>query len=194
MNELNERKNIIVSLKSLQRKAKKGIDKRIVFLKIIVVTSLLFLLVSIGIVVFSIISEAFNHNLINLLKWKNSSIFVMFSLTFLLNAFNAIYELQLLQHLKRISIKENSNGIKQANKELKVIIKSINNRFGRIIISVLILCIFGVSSWQLNFSSNSVWEYMKYPVLLFYVVVIYQFVTTFKKLITNIKKAEELLF
>ena len=191
MNEkINERKNIIVSLKSNLGEPKKGIEKRIEFLKGMTILNLILTLISGGILVLSIISELFDYEII---KWQKSALMVILSLSFIINLPNQFYELKLLKHLKKINSKSEFDGIDKLNSELKNIIDKSNNGFKNnwtIIILALGILIMGI--WQMGFDENNpYWNYMKLPILAFYGIIIFRFISRKKKLNENIEKTEK---
>ena len=191
MNEkINERKNIIVSLKSNLGEPKKGIEKRIEFLKGMTILNLILTLISGGILVLSIISELFDYEII---KWQKSALMVILSLSFIINLPNQFYELKLLKHLKKINSKSEFDGIDKLNSELKNIIDKSNNGFKNnwsIIILAFGILIMGI--WQMGSDENNpYWNYMKLPILTFYGIIIFRFINRNKKLNENIEKTEK---
>ena len=99
MNEkMNERKNIIISLKSNFGEPKNGIEKRLSFLKGMTILNLTLTLFSAGILVLSIISELFNYEIF---EWKKTGLLAILSLSFILNLPNQYFELKLLNHFKK---------------------------------------------------------------------------------------------
>ncbi len=190
MNEkMNERKNIIFSLKSNFGEPKNGIEKRLSFLKGMTILNLTLTLFSVGILVLSIISELFNYEIF---EWKKTGLLAILSLSFILNLPNQYYELKLLNHLKKIGSKSEYSGINKLNIELKSIIESLNNRLknGWIEITLaIIILIMGI--WQIFYSINPYWNYMKLPILVFYGIILFRFIFTNRKLNENITKTEK---
>ena len=188
MTKIDERKNIIVSLKSIYGERKKGIDKHIQNLKILSFMHILLSILCFGILLTSIISEQFGYEFF---KWQKTGMFALLSLIALLNLPNEIFELQLLNHLKRINEYNDFNGIEKLNADLKNLIDKLNNRIKTnmipIILGVLILT---MSAWQIMNQDNPYWEYMKIPIILFFGFIIIQFVIVNKKLTENIRKVE----
>ena len=154
MNEkMNERKNIIISLKSNFGEPKNGIEKRLSFLKGMTILNLTLTLFSAGILVLSIISELFNYEIF---EWKKTGLLAILSLSFILNLPNQYFELKLLNHLKKLGSKSEYNGIDKLNIELKIIIENLNNRLknGWVEITLaIIILIMGI--WQMGFSNNN---------------------------------------
>ena len=191
MNEkMNERKNIIISLKSNFGEPKKGIEKRLSFLKGMTILNLTLTLFSAGILVLSIISELFNYEIF---EWKKTGLLAILSLSFILNLPNQYFELKLLNHLKKLGSKSEYSGIDKLNIELKSIIENLNNRLknGWVEISLaIIILIMGI--WQMGFSNNNpYWNYMKLPILAFYGIILFRFIFTNRKLNENITKTEK---
>jgi hypothetical protein len=188
--KINERKNIIVSLKSSIGEPKKGIEKRIKFLKGMTILNLILTLISVGILVLSIISKLFDYEII---KWQKSALMVILSLSFIINLPNQFYELKLLKHLKKINSKSEFDGIDKLNSELKDIIDKSNNGFKNnwsIIILAFGILIMGI--WQMGSDENNpYWNYMKSPILAFYGIIIFRFISRKKKLNENIEKTEK---
>lgn len=191
MNEkMNERKNIIISLKSNFGEPKNGIEKRLSFLKGMTILNLILTLISGGILILSIISELFDYEII---KWQKSALMVILSLSFIMNLPNQFYELKLLKHLKKINSKSEFDGIDKLNSELKNIIDKSNNGFKNnwsIIILAFGILIMGI--WQMGFDENNpYWNYMKLPILAFYGIIIFRFISRNRKLNENIEKTEK---
>lgn len=192
MNEkMNERKNIIISLKSNFGEPKNGIEKRLSFLKGMTILNLILTLFSAGILVLSIISELFNYEIF---EWKKTGLLAILSLSFILNLPNQYFELKLLNHLKKLGSKSEYNGIDKLNIELKIIIENLNNRLknGWVEITLaIIILIMGI--WQMGFSNNNnpYWNYMKLPILAFYGIILFRFIFTNRKLNENITKTEK---
>jgi len=193
MNEkMNERKNIIISLKSNFGEPKNGIEKRLSFLKGMTILNLILTLFSAGILVLSIISELFNYEIF---EWKKTGLLAILSLSFILNLPNQYFELKLLNHLKKLGSKSEYNGIDKLNIELKSIIENLNNRLknGWVEITLaIIILIMGL--WQMGFSNNNnnpYWNYMKLPILAFYGIILFRFIFTNRKLNENITKTEK---
>ena len=193
MNEkMNERKNIIISLKSNFGEPKNGIEKRLSFLKGMTILNLTLTLFSAGILILSIISELFNYEIF---EWKKTGLLAILSLSFILNLPNQYFELKLLNHLKKLGSKSEYNGIDKLNIELKSIIENLNNRLknGWVEITLaIIILIMGI--WQMGFSNNNnnpYWNYMKLPILAFYGIILFRFIFTNRKLNENITKTEK---
>jgi len=189
---MNERKNIIISLKSNFGEPKNGIEKRLSFLKGMTILNLTLTLFSAGILVLSIISELFNYEIF---EWKKTGLLAILSLSFILNLPNQYFELKLLNHLKKLGSKSEYNGIDKLNIELKSIIENLNNRLknGWVEITLaIIILIMGI--WQMGFSNNNnnpYWNYMKLPILAFYGIILFRFIFTNRKLNENITKTEK---
>jgi len=191
MTKIDERKNIIVSLKSSLGEPKKGIEKRFQFLKGMTILNLTLTIFSAGILVLSIISNLFNYEIF---KWEKTGVLAILSLSFVLNLPNQFYELKLLNHLKKINSKSEFEGIEKLNIELKNIIEKLNNRLKNgwlEIILAIIIMIMGI--WQMGFSNNNnpYWNYMKLPILAFYGIILFRFVFTNRKINENINKTEK---
>jgi hypothetical protein len=186
--KIDERKNIIVSLKSNYGERKKGIDKHIQNLKILSFMHILLSILCFGSLLTSIISEQFGYEFF---KWQKTGMFALLSLIALLNLPYEIFELQLLNHLKRINEYNDFNGIEKLNADLKNLIDKLNNRIKTnmipIILGILILI---MSAWQIMNEDNPYWEYMKIPIILFFGFIIIRFVIVNKKLTDNIQKME----
>jgi hypothetical protein len=193
MNEkMNERKNIIISLKSNFGEPKNGIEKRLSFLKGMTILNLTLTLFSAGILILSIISELFNYEIF---EWKKTGLLAILSLSFILNLPNQYFELKLLNHLKKLGSKSEFSGIDKLNIELKSIIENLNNRLknGWVEITLaIIILIMGI--WQMGFSNNNnnpYWNYMKLPILAFYGIILFRFIFMKRKLNENITKTEK---
>lgn len=190
--KIDERKNIIVSLKSSYGEKNKGIEKRIHFLKLMSIINIILIIFSAGILFLSIVSEQFG---IGFFKWEKMGLIAILSLSFVLNLPKSLYELKLLKHLIRINSKSEFNGIEKLNNELKNIIYQLNNGLKNnwhVIFLAIVIMIMGI--WQsLYDQSNPYWQYMKIPVILFFGIIVVQFINTNKKISDNINETEKYL-
>ena len=190
--KIDERKNIIVSLKSSYGEKNKGIEKRIHFLKLMSIINIILVIFSAGILFLSIVSEQFG---IGFFKWEKMGLIAILSLSFVLNLPKSLYELKLLKHLIRINSKSEFNGIEKLNKELKNIIYQLNNGLKNnwhVFFLAIVIMIMGI--WQsLYDQSNPYWQYMKIPVILFFGIIVVQFINTNKKISDNINETEKYL-
>ena len=188
---MNERKNIITSLKSSLGEQKKGIEKRLLLLKGIFFLNVIQTVISAGVRAVTIISELFNYEII---EWKKSGLLVILSFSCVLNLPNQYFEFKLLNHLKKIDSKSEFSGIDKLNTELKIIIKKLNNRLKNnwieLILAIIILI---MAIWQMGFSDsyNPYWDYMKLPILTFYGIILLRFIFTNRNLSENINKTEK---
>ena len=188
--KIEERKNIIVSLKSNYGGRKKGIEKKIQYLKGISILNLTLTLFCGGILISSITFELLGYDF---LKWKKTGLLAILSLSFVLNLPYELYELKLLNHLKKINSKSEFDGIEKLNNELKKLINKLNNklRSNWFVFSLAIL-IMVMGIWQMLIEDkNPYWNYMKLPILAFYGIIIFRFINTNKRLSENIKKTEK---
>lgn len=188
--KISERKNIIVSLKSNYGEPKKGIEKRIQFLKRITILYLIMALFSGGILFLSIVFEVFDSEIF---KWEKTGLLAILSLSIVLNLPKQCYELKLLKHIKKIDSKPDFIGIDKLNRELKNTIDKLNDRF-RIdwILIVLAILIVIMGIWQMGFEDNNpYWNYMKLPIIVFYGIILFRFIITNKKLTKNINETEK---
>ncbi len=186
---MNERKNIIISFKSNLGEPKKGIEKRIRYLKGMIILNLVMILFSAGIIILSILSELFEYEIF---KWQKTALLAILSLSFILNLPKQLYELKLLRHLKNINSKLKFDGIDKLNRELKNIIDKLNKGLkDNWMVIVLAIGIMIMGIWQLCYDNNTpYWNYMKLPIIVFYGIIIFRFIITNKKLTENIDKTE----
>lgn len=185
---IDNRKNIIISLKSYYGERKKGIDKQIQFLKMSNFLNISISIVCFGVLITSIISEQLEFDFY---KWQKTGLLALLSLIAFLNLPNAIFELKLLKHFKKINNYNDFNGIEKLNNDLKFQIDKLNNRIRTNIIPVILgILILFMSVWQTMSENNPYWEYMKLPIILFFGFIIIRFVIVNKKLSENIKKVE----
>ena len=188
--KMNDRKNIIISLKSNFGEPKNGIEKRRLFLKGMTILNLILTFFSAGILVLSIISESLNYEIF---EWEKTGLLAILSLSFFLNLPNQYYELKLLNHLKKIDSNSEFSGIEKLNMGLKNIIEKLNDRPKNIWIEItlaVIILIMGI--WQIGVENNNpYWNFMKLPVILFYGIIIFRFIITNRKLNENIEKTEK---
>ena len=188
MTKIDERKNIIVSLKSKYRNEHKGINKQIKNLRIMSVLNISLSIICGGLTCMSIISDLFGYEI---LKWENSSILVIMSITFFLNFPDDIYELKLLKHFKRINDYKDFIELEKLNIELKKIIINLNSRKNlsiAVIFTIILILLMGL--WEVAISNNPYWIYMKLPILILYGFIIIRFIQGYKKITENIEKVE----
>ncbi len=186
---MNERKNIIVSLKSSLGESPKGIKSRIRFLKILIIIYSSITLLFVGILTLSIISELFNTEIIN---WEKAGISAIISLVFSLNLPKQIFELKLLKHLMKINTKPDFDGITKLNNELKNIIDQLNNTLKtRWFVVLPVISTLIMAFWQFFSENNPYWDFMKIPFLLIYGILLTDFIITNRKLTKNINKVEK---
>ncbi|HSQ46411.1 MAG TPA: hypothetical protein VLM44_05765 [Lutibacter sp.] len=190
--KIDERKNIIISLKPSYGDRNKGIEKRIQSLKAASFFNIILSMLCGGLVIFSIISELIGNDLF---KWQKMALLAILSLSVFLNLPNSYFELKLLKHFKKINDKIDVEGIGQLNIDLKNIIYKLNNGIkNNWIIIVLSILILFMGIWQmLNDNNNPYWKYMKIPILLFYGIILTRFMITNKKLQYNIDEKEKIL-
>ncbi len=187
---MNERKNIIVSLKSSLWESPKGLKSRIKFLKITIIIYSLITLFFAGILILSIISRLFSNEIIS---WQKASLAVIMSFSVSLNLPKPIFELKLLRHLIKINTKPNFEGITKLNSELKKIIDQLNNTLKtRWFIVLLVIFMLIMAFWQLFSENNPYWDFMKIPFLLIYGILLTDFIITNRNLTKNIKETEKL--
>jgi hypothetical protein len=188
--KIEERKNIIVSLKSNIGEQKKGIDKRIQYLKGISILHITLTLFCGGIVISSIISDLLGYEFYD---WQKMGLLAILSLSAILNIPNELYELKLLNHLTKINSKLDFDGIEKLNNELKSLINKLNNRLrNNWFVLVLAILIMIMGAWQMLIESkNPYWNYMKLPIIAFYGIIILRFIITNKILSENINKTEK---
>lgn len=185
---IDNRKNIIISLKSYYGERKKGIDKQIQFLKMWNFMNISITIICFGILMTSIISEQL---VFDFYKWQKTGLIALLSLIVFLNLPNAIFELKLLKHFKKINNYNDFNGIEKLNNDLKFQIDKLNNRIRTNIIQVILgILILFMSAWQTMNENNPYWEYMKIPIILFFGFIIIKFIIVNKKLTENIQKVE----
>lgn len=187
--KIMERKNIIGSLKSVYGVPKKGIDKRIKFLKSITILQLLLVIYGVGIFILSIFSESLGFGIFNRGKLGLLTITISY---FALILPKEIYELKLLKHMKKIN--SDIKGIDKLNIGLKNIIEKLNNPIKNkiswiTIILTLGIIVMGIS--QFLFDSYNYNPYWEYTVLTFYGLIFFQFISTNRKLTRNIREAEK---
>jgi len=190
MRKIDERKNIIVSLKSNYGERKKGIDKRIQYLKGMTILNLILTIFCGGIILTSIILEPLGYDFF---KWQKMGLLTILSLSFILRFPEEIFELKLLKHLKNISDKSDFSGIEKLNSDLKIIVSKLNKKLkyhGIIIPLAVIILVLGFVQ-VLSENVNPYWNYAKIPVLLFFGMIIVRFYNVNKKLTKNITETEK---
>jgi hypothetical protein len=190
MTKIDERKNIIVSLKSNYGERKKGIDKRIQYLKGMAILDLLLTTFCGGIVLLSIILEPLGYEFF---KWQKMGLLTILSLSFILRLPEEIFELKLLKHLRNISDKSDFLGIDKLNSDLKIIVDKLNKKlkYNRLIIPLAIIILVLGFIQVLSENLNPYWNYAKIPVLLFFGMIVIRFYNVYKKLNKNIMETEK---
>ena len=188
--KIDERKNIIISLKPTYGDRKNGIEKRTQYLKTMSFFNIILSLLSGGLVILSIIFEFIGYDSF---KWQKMGLLAILSLSVILNLPNGLYELKLLKHLKKINDKMAVERIGELNIDLKSIIDKLNNGMkNNWVTTVLALVIMIMGIWQMGFDDNNpYWKYMKVPILLFYGIILTRFISTNKKLQYNIDETEK---
>ena len=188
MTKINERKNIIISLRSNYGERNKGIDKHIQTLQILSFMHIALSILCFGILLTSIISEQLGYEIY---KWESTGIFALLSLIAFINLPSEIFELKLLNHFKKINKSNDSIGIEKLNSDLKLLIDKLNNRLKTNIIPIILgVLILIMSAWQTMSKDNPYWKYMKIPILLFFGLIIIRFLIINKKLSENIMETE----
>jgi hypothetical protein len=188
MTKIDERKNIIISLKSNYRGEHKGIEKQIKHLRIMSLINISLSIICGGMILMSIISEQFGFEI---LKWEKSGTLAILSITFFLNFPNEIYELKLLRHFKKINDFNDFIELEKLNIELRNIIDELNKRRNlSIVLIIFIIAILIMGLWQVFDNNNPYWKFMKLPILTFFGFIIFRFIQGYKKLRDNIEKAE----
>lgn len=187
---MEERKNIISSLKSNYGERKKGIKKRIQLLKGMNILNLMLTILCGGIIIFSIILEPLGFEVF---KWQKMGLFTILSLSFTLRLPEEYFELKLLKHYYRISNKSDFDGIEKQNSELKIIIGNVNKKMGyRGILTPIAIVISILGMIQvISEGSNPYWNYTKILILLFFVIVLTRLYRVNKKLNRNIIETEK---
>jgi|UniRef100_UPI004047F183 hypothetical protein len=190
MTKIDERKNIIVSLKSNYGERKKGIDKRIQYLKGMTILDLVLTTFCGGIVLLSIILEPLGYEFF---KWQKMGLLTILSLSFILRLPEEIFELKLLKHLRNISDKSDFLGIDKLNSDLKIIVDKLNKKlkYNRLIIPLAIIILVLGFIQVLSENLNPYWNYAKIPVLLFFGMIVIRFYNVNKKLNKNIMETEK---
>ncbi|MDP5231681.1 MAG: hypothetical protein NWQ38_14915 [Cellulophaga sp.] len=187
--KINERKNLIVSLKSNLSLPNRGIDKRIQNLTGLNIFNGFISVLCIAIVLYVIIFESLGSAFI---KWDKMGLLVIISVSFTLGLPESIYELKLLNHLKKINNASDFDGIEHLNAELSSMIKKLNNKlknYKYLIPLVLVIFVFGILQ-IFSETLNPYWSYIKIPLLLFYSLIIGRFIITYKKIHQNISATE----
>jgi len=190
MTKIDERKNIIVSLKSNYGERKKGIDKRIQYLKGMTILDLVLTTFCGGIVLLSIILEPLGYEFF---KCQKMGLLTILSLSFILRLPEEIFELKLLKHLRNISDKSDFLGIDKLNSDLKIIVDKLNKKlkYNRLIIPLAIIILVLGFIQVLSENLNPYWNYAKIPVLLFFGMIVIRFYNVNKKLNKNIMETEK---
>ncbi|MGB3466826.1 MAG: hypothetical protein WBA74_16215, partial [Cyclobacteriaceae bacterium] len=98
------------------------------------------------------------------------------------------------QYLENVSHQPDSD-LSGLNSDFEKGITKINSRLsGKIHLIVLAGIVLVLSLYRMPFDgSTEVWKWAKIPIIVFYVLVLAEFVSTWNKLTTNIEKAEKLL-
>ena len=189
MKEIEERKNIIMSLNPTFGDRQKGLGKRIKYLKIMIAVDLILTLFCGGIIFTSITMEPFGFEFF---KWEKMGLITILSLSFVLRLPEETFEIKLLLHLRKLISKADCGGVSKLNSELKNIVVDLNKKtnyqvyFIPLAIMILILGIVQVLAEDLN----PYWNYAKVLVVLFFGIVLKRFYKMNKKLTKNIIETE----
>lgn len=183
---MKERKEILLSVKSNYGEIKKGIDKRISYLKGMNILNGSLFIISGGVLIITILSELLGYNFF---KWNKMGIMAILSLAFILRLPKDILELKLLNHYKKIeNVTFENKTINLLNNDLANIIGVLNKGIHNNII--IIICAIGImfmGIWLLYDENTPYWNYMKIPVLVFYVIILVDYLNINTKISANIK-------
>jgi len=190
---VEERIKIINDFKSSIGKSNYGIDKRIKRLTYFYTYYLILNTIAWGLILFSIVRDFLKID-IKHYRWNKSALMVFLGTVFLLKIIRPTYEIKLLKHLKKLKSNSNIEIEKELNSGFKKIITPFGKKIiGKFIIGLsLIILLLGI--WQMGFSlQRPIWEYIKIPVLIYFIIVMFELYRTNKKLGLNIQKVEERL-
>jgi hypothetical protein len=169
---MSQRIDIINNSRILSTSKSKPLQKRIYnSLLLISVFSLLSLLCILG-VVFSMLVDWFNLKFN--LTWATSSAIVISSIFSLIFLSESLYAYVLLKHIKRtqgISVK---NHVKAVNDELEILVSTktdLNNNIFTFILGICIItCALLVKFFETDFIYMYLWNFLKIPLLVFYIL------------------------
>ena len=184
---MEERLAIIDSFKPFFGKRKKGIQNRVFYLKLALPIYAIMVLFAVSVVIGSGI---IGFESMSIFQWDKMGLIVLLSLSFGLNLPNIVYELQLLNHAKRMQGFGASEGAVNINSELKQILGRVNRPKNRWFLLPLVAIIAASSLWQILGDENPFWQYFQWPALIFYGIVLYYFIHLFRAIAANIEKAE----
>ncbi len=187
---MEDRIRIINAFKSMIGERKKSINNRLVFLWLIS-------LVNISIVLFSTIIAinsfdlGFHFGLNN--KWSESVSIVLSGLSFILLTPYLLFEILLLNHLKKVISKsrENDNDVLNRNFEKKI--KDLNEfNKSKILMIVLTLIILFGAFLSSNIKDDFLyWGNFKIPFLILILFIFSYIIINYRKLNSNIKTYEQ---
>ena len=184
MTKIDERRNIIESLKISHTENIAGIDRRIKNLKISSIMLISLSIVSGLLILISVIAEQLGFEI---LKWDKFGMSAIFITIFFVNFPNDFYKFKLLKHIRLINDSKDFPDLEKLNLELKKVIDRQNNR--KIIVIVLVLILI-MGFWQQFGEDNPYWSYMKLPILAFLGFIIIRFIQVYKELSENTQKTE----
>jgi hypothetical protein len=188
--KIEERKKIILSMRSNYGEKKKGVEKRIEFLKGMNILNVVLTILCGGIILASIILEPFGFEFF---KWQKMGLLTLLSLGFVLKLPEDLFEFQLLKHFKILSIPSDFTELDKLNLELKHIIDKLNRKikYHKLTIPLAVIIIILAFMQILSETLNPYWNYAKIPILLFFGMILTRFYLINKSLTKNIAETEK---
>ena len=188
---MEDRIKIIDSFKSYFGKIDKGIDQRIKLLKVAIPIVLLLVCITAGFVLGMIMLDLMGVNALEG-KWNNAALSVLLSISVVLYTPSSIYEIRLLTHSKRLRSSREFVVSEAINTRLRQIIDGVNRPKYRWFLIALATPIMISSLWHLlGGVANPVWEHTKILIVVFYGIVLINFIKNNRAINVNIKRAEQ---
>ncbi len=186
---MQDRITIVESLNSILGRRKKSINNRLKYLQLLKYFSVMFILLGIIIVIKSFAPfDIFDDKL----RWENSALVVIFSITYLMQCPKYFYEAKLLRHLKKLKKEENESPVREhLNNQLRDTINDLNSNKNSIYIIISVVILLLSSLFQSIVDNFEYWNYFRIPFLLFIIFILFDFLKTYTQIIRNIKEYEE---
>ncbi len=186
---MQSRITIIDNYKSFLGQRKKSIENRLKYLAVLKYLSAFIVLLVFLIIIKSLLPLNFLNDK---LKWNDSALIVMLSITYLIQGPRYFYESKLLSHLKKVENEEmkTSNEV-ELNKELENTIHKINDPKSNWLVIASIAVLMIISLIQLISGNFEYWIYFRIPFLIFITTILFDFIKNYNLLNRNIKEYEK---
>lgn len=186
---MQSRITIIDTYRSFLGQRKKSVDNRLKYLAVLKY----FCASVVLLVILAVIKSFLPFDILNgKLKWNDSALLVMLSITYLLQGPRYFYESKLLRHLKKVENEEKKTPEKvELNKQLQNTISNLNHHKNNLIIVSSAAFLMIPSLIQLVSDIFEYWSYFKIPFLIFIILIIFDFLKNYNQLNRNIREYEK---